>query len=154
MTLSAIASELLLALEERRQIAPLTGRPAGLKVGEAYRITAAVRRAREARGERVVGRKIGFTNTTIWDEYGVHAPIWGYVYDSTVHSLGDLSHGFSLGPLVEPRIEPEIVFGLAFAPNGGCKLDEYRENLDENDAGRRRSKGTGSPSASSIGGAF
>ena len=122
MTLSAIASELLLALEERRQIAPLTGRPAGLKVGEAYRITAAVRRAREARGERVVGRKIGFTNTTIWDEYGVHAPIWGYVYDSTVHSLGDLSHGFSLGPLVEPRIEPEIVFGLARAPESG--MDE------------------------------
>ena len=43
---------------------------------------------------------------------------------------------------------------LAFAPNGGCKLGEYRENLAENDAGRRRSKGTGSPSASSIGGAF
>ena len=45
----------------------------GLK--EAYQVTAAVRAEREARGERPIGRKIGFTNRTIWAEYGVHAPI-------------------------------------------------------------------------------
>ena len=28
-----------------------------------------------------VGRKIGFTNTTIWPIYGVSAPMWNYVYD-------------------------------------------------------------------------
>jgi 2-oxo-3-hexenedioate decarboxylase len=74
----------LAALADRRQIEPLTARPEGLSLGRAYQVTAAVRKAREARGERVVGRKIGFTNRTIWDEYGVHAPIWSYVYDTTV----------------------------------------------------------------------
>src|SRR3712207_7701374 len=39
---------------------------------------------RMTRGERALGWKIGFTNRTIWDEYGVHAPIWGPMYDSTL----------------------------------------------------------------------
>ncbi len=78
-----------------------------------------MRAEREARGERPIGRKIGFTNRTIWDEYGVHAPIWGYVYDSTVGELGSEPPGVSLEGLAEPRIEPEIIFGLAAAPEPG-----------------------------------
>ena len=38
------------------------------------------------RGELPVGRKIGFTNRTIWAEYNVYEPVWGYVYDRTVHN--------------------------------------------------------------------
>jgi len=30
-----------------------------------------------------VGRKIGFTNRTIWAEYNVYGPICGYVYNRT-----------------------------------------------------------------------
>jgi 2-oxo-3-hexenedioate decarboxylase len=117
-----IATEILSALQDRRQIAPLTARPDGLTLDSAYRVAAAVRGAREARGERVVGRKIGFTNMTIWDEYGVYAPIWGYVYDATLHTLAGLREGLSLARVVEPRIEPEIVFGLSGAPDPG--MDE------------------------------
>ena len=67
----------------------------------------------------MVGRKIGFTNRTIWAEYGVHAPIWSYVYDTTLHRLADVAVEFDLSTLVEPRIEPEIAFGLAQAPEPG-----------------------------------
>jgi len=63
-----------------------------------------------------VGRKIGFTNRTIWAEYNVYGPIWGYVYDRTVHNLAEIGDTFSLMGLAEPRIEPEIVFKLALAP--------------------------------------
>jgi 2-oxo-3-hexenedioate decarboxylase len=114
-----MASHVLAALADRHQIEPLTIRPEGLELGQAYRVAAAVRKAREARGERVVGRKIGFTNRTIWAEYGVHAPIWSYVYDTTLHHLADMAGGFDLSALVEPRIEPEIVFGLGRAPQPG-----------------------------------
>jgi len=114
-----LAEEVLASLSQGRQITPLTGRHDGLDLPDAYRVTAAVRRLREARGERVVGRKIGFTNRTIWDEYGVHAPIWGYVHDTTLHDLADLGGSFSLSGVVEPRIEPEIAFGLARAPDAG-----------------------------------
>jgi 2-oxo-3-hexenedioate decarboxylase len=72
---------------------------------------------REARGERPVGRKIGFTNRTIWAEYGVYAPIWGHVYDRTLFDLADVADGFPLAGLAEPRIEPEIVFGLGHVPS-------------------------------------
>jgi len=111
-----IAAEALAALDSGRQIAPFSSRLAGFELDDAYRVTAAVRKMREARGERVVGRKIGFTNRTIWAEYDVHAPIWGYVYDRTVHDLAGIGGTLPLASLVEPRIEPEIVFGLARTP--------------------------------------
>jgi 2-keto-4-pentenoate hydratase len=72
---------------------------------------------RMARGERPSGWKIGFTNRTIWDEYGVHAPIWGPMYDSTLQQLppGPGPFPVDLRGLVEPRIEPEIVLRIAKA---------------------------------------
>jgi len=117
----AIADEVFAALAAGRQITPFTSRPAGLTLDDAYRVTALLKGKREARGEKRVGRKIGFTNRTIWEEYKVYAPIWGYVYDSTVHDLSDRAT-LPLAGLCEPRIEPEIVFGLASAP--AADMDE------------------------------
>jgi 2-oxo-3-hexenedioate decarboxylase len=119
---AAVAAEALAALDSVRQIAPFSSRLANFELDNAYRVTAAIRKMREARGERPVGRKIGFTNRTIWDEYDVHAPIWGYVYDCTLHDLAGIGGTFSLAGLAEPRIEPEIMFGLAHAPAHG--MDE------------------------------
>jgi 2-oxo-3-hexenedioate decarboxylase len=113
MDIDDIAEEVLAALRGGRQIAPLSTRDPAFDLAAAYQVTAAVRRRREAGGERPVGRKIGFTNRTIWAQYGVYAPMWGYVYDRT---LAPLDAPFSLTGLCEPRIEPEIVFGLASAP--------------------------------------
>jgi len=110
-----IAEEACALLGTGRQTTLFTSRAPGFGLAEAYQVTAAIRRLRESRGERVVGRKIGFTNRTIWAEYSVHAPIWGYMYDSTVHELpGDVE--VSLKDFAEPRIEPEIVFGLRAPP--------------------------------------
>jgi len=119
MQIDAIAAEAFAALGAGRQIAPFSERHPGFALGDAYGVTAAVRTQREARGERPIGRKIGFTNRTIWEEYGVYAPMWGYVYDRTVHDLVTAGAGFSLSGLAEPRIEPEIVFGLARSPAPG-----------------------------------
>ncbi len=114
---TAIADTVLAAADARRRIAPF----ADLTLPAAYRVAALVRDARIARGERVVGRKIGFTNRTIWDEYGVHAPIWGYVYDRTLHDLGEAARA---ADFVEPRIEPEIVFGLGRPIGPEMSVDE------------------------------
>jgi 2-oxo-3-hexenedioate decarboxylase len=89
-----------------------------------------VRAEREARGERVVGRKIGFTNRTIWSEYGVYAPIWGYMYDTTVHDLAAVGDGFALADLAEPRIEPEIVFKLRSAPRTGMTPEALLASIE------------------------
>jgi 2-oxo-3-hexenedioate decarboxylase len=122
INVAEVAAEALAALDGGRQIAPFSARLSAFALDDAYRVTAAVRRLREGRGEIPVGRKIGFTNRTIWTEYSVHAPIWGYVYDHTVHDLAEIGDTFPLATLVEPRIEPEIVFGLARAPAPG--MDE------------------------------
>src|SRR5579864_9231780 len=85
--LKTIAAEAFAALRGPRQIQPFSARAGGLGVKEAYRIMPLVRQMYEAEGARVVGRKIGFTNRTIWAQYGVYAPIWGYVFDSSVRDL-------------------------------------------------------------------
>lgn len=115
----AIAEEVLAAFDEGRQIAPFSSRHAAFDLDTAYRAADQVRALRLARGEVPVGRKIGFTNRTIWAEYDVWAPIWGDMYDRTVRDVPAPGDAFRLGKLAEPRIEPEIVFGLARAPDSG-----------------------------------
>jgi len=112
-----IAAEVLAAQTAGRQIAPLSDRMPGLDLRRAYAIAATLRRLREAQGEKVVGRKIGFTNRSMWEPYNVHAPIWGYMYASTLHDLAAID-AFDLAHLCEAQIEPEIVFKLAAAPRG------------------------------------
>jgi 2-oxo-3-hexenedioate decarboxylase len=111
-----IAAEMFALLGTGRSVAPVSARASGFDLAAAYRVAADVRARRIARGERPVGRKIGFTNRTIWAEYGVWAPIWGSIYDRTVRDLPPRGETFPLAGLSEPRIEPEIVFGLAAAP--------------------------------------
>jgi 2-oxo-3-hexenedioate decarboxylase len=105
--------------------APISSLEAGFSIEDAYDISGEVMRRREASGWRRVGRKIGFTNRTIWDQYGVYVPIFGYMYDRTVSFIADRvwdidGHGpegaLSLEGLVQPLIEPEIVFQLKASP--------------------------------------
>src|ERR671912_1797096 len=117
-----VAEEAFDLLDTGRQVAPFSSRLPHFDLDDAYRVTAAVRQMRETRGETPLGRKIGFTNRTIWDEYQIGAPMWGYIYDQTVHNLDDVGSTVSLAALAEPRIEPEIIFGLAVAPEPG--MDE------------------------------
>jgi len=119
--LKAIAAEAFAALGNARQISPFSSRPSGLCVDDAYRVTPLVRQMYEAGGAKATGRKIGFTNRTIWAQYGVYAPIWGYVFDRSVHDLAAVE-ALPLATFSEPRIEPEIVFGLAEAPS--VQMDE------------------------------
>ncbi|MDJ0629409.1 MAG: hypothetical protein QNJ44_14210 [Rhodobacter sp.] len=104
------AATLLQAFDDRRQIAPLSD-TAPVSLASAYAIAADIAARRQARGETPIGRKIGFTNRTIWPIYGVEAPIWGWMYDTTVHDIPDGGR-IPLQGLPEPRIEPEIAFAF------------------------------------------
>ena len=112
----AITDTVLAALSENRQVAPFSQTVVDFDLAAAYGVTALLRARRVARGERPVGRKIGFTNRTIWEEYRVFDPIWGDMFDDTVFDIAALSGDFPLSGLAEPRLEPEIVFGLGGAP--------------------------------------
>ena len=95
----------------------------GLTVEAGYAGAAALHRHRLSLGWRPLGRKIGFTNRTIWPRYGVYEPMWGTVYDRTVVFAEADAVTLPLEGLVQPRIEPEICFGLRGAPRPGTVFE-------------------------------
>ena len=116
-TVRKIADEAFAAFNSGgRHVLPFSTRYPDFNLNDAYRVAALANNMRVAKGYKPLGRKIGFTNRRMWDEYGVHAPIWGYVYDRTMQ---ELAMPLSLGPYTEAKIEPEIVFGFAVAPSLG-----------------------------------
>jgi 2-oxo-3-hexenedioate decarboxylase len=119
--LSVIAKQVVSALDGRRQIPAFSRWPSQPNMADAYALPALLRSAFEARGEKITGRKIGFTNRQMWTAYGVQAPIWGYCTDRTTRDL-QTTPVQSIEAFAEPRIEPEIMFGLGKAPSPS--LDE------------------------------
>ncbi len=122
----ALAERLLAALDRNACIELPSTQPGGLPLGQAYAVAQRLAQLRSARGERPLGWKIGFTNRSIWDRYGVHAPIWGPVWDGTAALLDGTSCRVSLAHFNQPRLEPEVVFGFARAPAAGMSLDELQ----------------------------
>lgn len=130
MNTEGIATELLAALDGNTMIGAITGRDPGFDADAAYLVSAEILRRRRARGETPVGRKVGFTNRTIWPEYGVSSPIWAYVYDSTVTYLDEPTGSLAIGHLAQPRIEPEIVLHFKSAPRATEDERELLSNVD------------------------
>jgi 2-oxo-3-hexenedioate decarboxylase len=126
----AISAEVIEALDSHYQISPLSGREPGLDFCVAYAVTARVLELRTSRGEKPVGRKLGFTNRNIWDEYKVYAPIWSYMYDTTVRNIDPSGAEFEFSSVVEPRIEPEITLSLKRAPEPGMNEAALLDCLD------------------------
>src|SRR5258708_497067 len=108
----------LISLHEAPREAPLFSESyPRLSAAAGYEAARALHEHRVASGWRAVGRKIGFTNRTIWPRYGVYEPIWGTVYDRTLIRAVDNHARVPLQGLVNPRIEPEICFGLRSIPD-------------------------------------
>ena len=115
-TLRAVAEELIELAASGHTAPPFSARHPKLDEAMGYRAMRRLHEHRLALGWKPVGRKIGFTNRTIWPRYGVHQPIWGFVYDHTlIRADGDRAE-VPLEGLAQPRIEPEICFGLKAPP--------------------------------------
>jgi 2-oxo-3-hexenedioate decarboxylase len=108
----AIAERLLRVLDTGAACEPVSHDVPGLSVGDAYAVLVAIGRHRVDSGWRRVGRKIGFTNRAIWESYGVDRAFWADVWDSTVISGAGGVASVELATFAQPRIEPEVVFGL------------------------------------------
>ena len=130
MDTAAIATELLHALDNRSIIEPFTRREHEFDNRAAYDVSAEILRRRRARGEKPIGRKIGFTNRLIWEEYGVSAPMWGHVYDHTVTFLTEPSGRLAIAHLSQPRIEPEIMLHFRESPQDARDDQELLSTID------------------------
>ena len=107
-----VVGELIEALDQGKVIPSIVQRNPHFDWEAAYRVAAGIVGVRRARGEKTIGRKIGFTNRNIWAEYGATAPIWAHVYDRTVQFADNGRATVSLKGSVQPRLEPEIAFKL------------------------------------------
>jgi 2-oxo-3-hexenedioate decarboxylase len=113
-----LEEELIDLHDAPREVAPFSQRYPGLTPAAGYAAAQRLHEHRVAQGWQPVGRKIGFTNRTLWQRYGVHEPMWGMVYDRTLIHARDDAATVPLEGLVQPRIEPEIAFKLKRAPGG------------------------------------
>jgi 2-oxo-3-hexenedioate decarboxylase len=127
--ISAVADRLIGAWDHRVTIPPITAEDPAFDVAAGYAALAEIERRRIGQGWRPLGRKIGFTNRTIWDRYGVHLPMWAHVWDCTVHDAPHTRSTLSLAPFVQPRIEPEVVFGLCAPIGAGADAREVMRSV-------------------------
>ena len=96
------AARRLLAARSSRS--PLTGGLGELSMAEAYAIQDELTAARLARGERIVGWKLGYTSLAMRAQMGIDAPNRGPLTDTML-----LPSGSAVPPqAIQPRVEPEI----------------------------------------------
>ncbi len=117
--IAGIATRLIAAYDAATTLPPITATDPDFDVAAGYDVLREIEnRRRIVQGWKPVGRKIGFTNTTIWPRYGVYQPMWAHVWAHSVQFAKDAHASLELRPFVQPRIEPEVVFRLktALAP--------------------------------------
>jgi 2-oxo-3-hexenedioate decarboxylase len=122
-----LGEELVRVHEASRIVPRFSERYPGLTAEQGYAAARALHQYRLAQGWRPVGRKIGFTNRTLWERYGVHEPMWGMVYDRTLIQAEKNKAQVRLEGLAQPRIEPEIAFKLKRTPRSAQELPECLE---------------------------
>lgn len=108
-----MVEDLIRAQDSATLLPPISAAHADFDVEAAYRVLLAIESRRRAQGWRAVGRKIGFTNRTLWPRYGVFQPMWAHVWSHTVRFAQSGRGILPLAGLVQPRIEPEVAFKLA-----------------------------------------
>ena len=110
--LANIAERLIAAYDTATTLPPITAGAPDFSVADGYAVLRNIETRRRGQGWRAVGRKIGFTNRTIWPRYGVYQPMWAHVWSHTVHFAANGQASLPLQLFVQPRIEPEVVFKL------------------------------------------
>lgn len=104
-----LADELYRAERDRRPVDPLTDRHPTLSLADAYRIQQVNIERRLARGERIVGHKIGLTARAMQIKFGVDEPDYGHLLDTMCHDQGRV---LDMSELIDPQIEVEPAFVL------------------------------------------
>jgi len=109
------AGYLLDAADRAVEVASITSQVGTVTAEDAYAVQAALLDLRLARGEVIVGAKLGLTSLAKQRQMGVDEPCYGWVTDRSVLAAGTSSAGGTvpLGELIHPRAEPEIVFTMA-----------------------------------------
>lgn len=104
-SIDALAAEIRNCYETGQTIAPLRSRVASDDVDTAYAIQDANTRFFEARGRRLVGRKIGLTSKVVQAQLGVDQPDFGMLFADMAVGEGE---PILVSRLHQPKIEAEV----------------------------------------------
>lgn len=104
-----LAIELIDAEDNCKTIDRISTRYPDISMEDAYTIQDRVIELKLARGESIIGKKIGLTSKGIREQIGVFEPDYGTLTDRGLV----LNHNeIDISKLIEPKIEAEIVFVL------------------------------------------
>lgn len=128
---TALARRLDEAWDTHETITPLSESEGLSSVDDAYTIQAAWTEIRTARGERVLGRKIGLTSRAMQEAAGVYEPDFGALWSSRFvkahHGVAEIPHA----TFIQPRMEGEIAFLLGKPLRGpGVTVDDVLAATD------------------------
>lgn len=98
-----------------------------LSIAEAYAVQDQLLELRQAEGEQPIGRKLGFTSEAKMAQMGVSDIIVGFLTDAMIIRDGG---SLDLGPLIHPRVEPEIAFRLRTDVPAGAGPQAFAEAVD------------------------
>lgn len=95
---------------------------------DAYDIQWTARAAKEARGTKIVGMKMGLTSQAKMKQMGVENPCYGYLAD--YFAYGDGAE-IAIDELIHPKVEAEIAFILKDDLSGpGCHIGDVLAATD------------------------
>lgn len=117
---ASVATELLRCEDQRSDRPAFTEEWPELDLDTGYTIQDRNLESRLARGEKLVGVKLGLTSKAKQQRMGVHVPLVAWLTDAMILPVGE---PVPQSRLIHPRVEPEIVFvmgdGLA-GPGVSC----------------------------------
>lgn len=123
--LAQAAEALDIAAHQAREVDQF---PAGhFSLPEAYEIQRASIDRRIARGEKMVGIKLGFTSRAKMIQMGVDSLIWGLLTDGMLEEEGAV---VNLARYIHPRVEPEVCFVTKKAIDGPLTALEAVDYLE------------------------
>jgi 2-keto-4-pentenoate hydratase len=109
-TVETLAERLDKAWQSHTPIPPITETDGITGVETAYAIQTHWTKLRLARGEKIVGRKIGLTSTAIQQQLGVSEPDYGTLWQSSYYTSTNGKVDIPASDFLQPRIEGEVAF--------------------------------------------
>ncbi|EHB58807.1 hydratase/decarboxylase [Mycolicibacterium rhodesiae JS60] len=115
-----LAGDIVAARLRRGTLARVSDLDDSFDLSAAYDVAQRVSVRWSQLGHARCGVKIGLTNRGVWAVLGLNRPVWAPMYQDAVGGETDVL----IGELVAPRIEAEVVVGLAHALGPGATSDE------------------------------
>jgi 2-keto-4-pentenoate hydratase len=116
-----LAARLIAAADARTGIAALTTSVGPFDVETAYAVQDALVADRVARGNPVVGAKLGLTSVAKQKQMNVDEPIYGWLTSDMALAPGE---PLACARFIQPRCEPEIAFRLGTDLRGAAATAE------------------------------